>query len=181
LERSDHSTICDFTVIIDRLVLVTIERIFFGARARKVKRFAAIVTNAATNERSEQEYEDATSFIRALDELSEDDIKVLKHLYCHQSHIVSERHNMGYNDFFYNKSMENMLMDARNLGLQMDEFYSRCGRLTGYGLALELNNRSAAMGNPDDFCFRMTLLGKRLIEMLRAAGEPVQVTKRQPQ
>lgn len=164
-----------------RLMSVTIERIFFGANERKVKRFVAVLTDAATNDKTDQQYEDAASFIRALDELSEDDIKVLKHLYCHQSHLVGEKHNMGYNEFFYNKSMENMLMDARNLSLQMDEFYSRCGRLTGYGLALELNNRSAAMGNPDDFCFRITLLGKRLMEMLRRAGERVQVTKRQPQ
>lgn len=163
-----------------RLISVTIERIFFGANERKVRRFAAVITNAATNEKSEQEYQDAASFIRALDELSEDDLKVLKHLYNHQSHIVNERHAMGYNDFFNNQGMQNMLMDARNLHMQMDEFFSRCSRLTGYGLALELNNRSAAMGNPDDFCFRMTLLGKRLIEMLIAGGESAELTKRRP-
>jgi hypothetical protein len=163
-----------------RLLSVTIERIFFGANERKVKRFAAVITNAALNDKTEQEYEDAASFIRALDELSEDDLKVLKLLYNHQSHIVSERHAMGYNDFFNNQGMQNMLMDARNLHIQMDEFFSRCSRLTGYGLALELNNRSAAMGNPDDFCFRMTLLGKGLIEMLISAGESTELTKRRP-
>jgi hypothetical protein len=134
-----------------RLISVAIERIFFGSNERKVKRFAAVITNAATNDKTEQEYEDAASFIRALDELSEDDLKVLKHLYNHQSHIVSEQHAMAYNDFFNNQGMQNMLMDARNLHMQMDEFFSRCSRLTGYGLALELNNRSATRVTPMTF------------------------------
>lgn len=164
----------------NRLVSVAVERMFFGANARKVKRFAAVVTNAATNERTEQQYEDAAYFIRALDELSEDDIKVLKHLYNHQSHLVNENHAMTYNEFFNDNGMQNMLLDARNLGMQMDEFFSRCSRLTGYGLALELNNRSAAMGNPEDFCFRLTLLGKRLIDMLITSGESIAVTQRRP-
>jgi hypothetical protein len=163
-----------------RLMSVTIERIFFGANERKVKRFVAVIINAAINERTEQEYEDAVSFIRALDELSEDDIKVLKHLYSHQSHRVNEQHAMTYNEFFQGKEMVNMLADARNLGMQMDEFYSRLNRLTGYGLAIQLDKSHGSMGNPDDFAFRMTLLGKRLIDMLHKAGETIQVTKRTP-
>jgi hypothetical protein len=34
------------------------------------------------------------------------------------------------------------------------------------------------MGNADDIPFRLTLLGKRLIEMLIIAGENMQVTRR---
>jgi len=159
---------------------VGIERILFAASQRKIKRFAAIITNTVLNETTEQGYEDAASFIRALDELSEDDIKVLKHLYNHQSHRVKERHAMLFNEFFQNDEMRNMLADARNLGMQMDEFYSRCNRLSGYGLALQLSASHGSMGDPNDFAFRLTLLGKRLVDILASSGEPTQVTKQKP-
>lgn len=159
-----------------RLVSVTIERIFFGANELKIKRFAAVLTNAATVDKSDQDYEDAAAFIRALDELSEDDLRVLKHLYNHQGTLVNENHAMPYNSFF--PAMKTMLADARNLGMQMDDFFSRCNRLSGYGLALELSTKHATMGSPDDFAFRLTLLGKRLVQMLIAAGEGMKVTRR---
>jgi len=159
-----------------RLVSVTIERIFFGANEVKIKRFAAVLTNAATIDKTDQDYEDAAAFIRALDELSEDDLRVLKHLYNHQGTLVNENHAMPYNTFF--PAMKTMLADARNLGMQMDDFFSRCNRLSGYGLALELSTKHATMGSPDDFAFRLTLLGKRLVQMLIGAGEGMKVTRR---
>jgi hypothetical protein len=163
-----------------QVIAVAAERIFWGATEKKTRRFAAVVANTIETGKDEQNFEDAATFIRALDELSEDDIKVLKHLYSHQSHRVNEQHAMPYNEFFQNQEMVNMLMDARNLGMQMDEFYSRLNRLTGYGLAIQLDKSHGSMGDPDDFAFRMTLLGKRLIDMLRKAGETIQVTKRTP-
>ena len=162
---------------IKRVVAAAAEEIFWGASNEKVRRFAAVVANVIEVDKSSQELEDAKSFIRALDELSEDDLKVLKHLYNHQNHRVNEQHAMPYNEFFQNNEMREMLADARNLGMQMDEFYSRCNRLTGYGLAIELSTTHGTMGDPNDFAFRMTLLGKRLMEMLIRANENMQVTR----
>lgn len=160
----------------NRLVSVAIERVFFGANETKAKRFAAVLTHAATNNRTKQEYEDAASFIRAIDELSEDDIKVLKHLYNHQKDMVQENHAMTYNEFFNGDGMKNMLLDATNLEMQRDEFYSRCHRLVGYGLALPLTTSHGSMGNPDDHAFRLTLLGKRLVDILvKTGGESTDV------
>src|SRR5437016_10781437 len=51
-----------------RTLTVGIERIFFGASERKAKRFAAVITDTVIKETSEQGFEDAASFIRALDE-----------------------------------------------------------------------------------------------------------------
>jgi hypothetical protein len=163
-----------------RTLTVGIERIFFGANERKVRRFAAVITDTVLEHTTEQGFEDAASFIRALDELSEDDIKVLKHLYNHQSHRVNEQHAMPYNEFFNGNEMRNMLADARNLGMQMDEFYSRSNRLIGYGLALQLDKSHGSMGDPNDFAFRMTLMGKRLVRMLVRSGESTEVTKQKP-
>ena len=113
-----------------------------------------------------QAIEDAAHFIRVLDELSEDDLKVLKHLFVHQGRLVVEEHAMPEHTFFADGGMENMLNDARNLGLQMDEFYARCYRLGGYGLALQMRTHFGAGGGAIHFAFRITLLGKRLGELL---------------
>lgn len=155
---------------------VATERTLWGANVKKRDRFAAVVADTFAKATTDQQYEDAAYFIHALDELSEDDIKVLKHLYNHQRRLVNENHAMPYSSFF--PSMTNMLMNARELGMQMDDFFARCSRLTGYGLALELRFNHASMGNPDDIPFRLTLLGKRLIEMLIVAGEDMQVTRK---
>ena len=67
--------------------------------------------------------------------------------------------------------MKNLLREATDLGIQMDEFYARCNRLSRYGLAMPLDKSHGSMGNPDDFAFRMTLLGKRLMRMLTSGEE----------
>jgi hypothetical protein len=151
-----------------QMVAVAVERIFWGANERKAKRFAAVVASAIAFGKKDQDFEDAASFIRALDELSEDDLKVLAHLHRHQGELVQENHAMPYNSFFQDNRMRSMLEQATNLGIQMDEFYARCGRLSGYGLAIPLERRTDAIG-PDSFAFRITLLGKRLIEVLLRA------------
>lgn len=161
-----------------RVIATAVENMFWGTSKKKTERFAAVVANAIEFDKSDQELEDAALFIRALEELSEDDLRVLKHLYNHQSHRVNEQHAMPYNEFFQNEEMRKMLADARNLGMQMDEFYSRCSRLTGYGLALELSTKHGSMGDPNDFAYRMTLLGKRLMDMLARAGENMKVTRK---
>ena len=159
-----------------RVLSVTIERIFFGANERKVKRFAAVIANTAIKETTEQGYEDAASFIRTLDELSEDDMKVLKHLYNHQEHLVNEQHAMPSHEFYNNSQMTSMLMDARNLSMQMDDFYARVNRLVGYGLALQIDRGNPTRVDINEYPCRITLLGKRLIRMLVTSGEPMTVT-----
>lgn len=156
---------------LNRIAALAVERILWGASSKKAKRFAAVFAHQFTEPGNEQALEDATYFIRALDELSEDDIRVLKHLYNHQRHITAEQHALTYNEYFNGNGMKNMLMDARNLGMQMDEFYSRLYRLSGYGLALPLDKAHGSMGDPNDFAFRLTLLGRRLIDMLVKGGE----------
>lgn len=164
-----------------QVIAPAVERILWGASEKKVRRFAAVVADELNGGSDPQKTEDAVFFIRALDELSEDDIRVLKHLHNHQKSIVTEQHAMPYNVFFQDNRMRTMLEDATNLGIQMDEFYARCSRLSGYGLALPLDKNHGSMGNPDDFAFRLTLLGKRLVNMLvNIGGETTDVRREQP-
>lgn len=166
---------------LNRIAALAVERILWGASGKKAKRFAAIFASQVSTSGNVHALEDAAYFIRALDELSEDDIKVLKHLYNHQRQITAEGHALTYNEFFNNNGMKNMLLDARNLNMQMDEFYSRCYRLSGYGLALPLDKSHGSMGNPDEFAFRLTLLGRRLVDMLvKVGGETTDIRSGQP-
>jgi|GEM_PF-1765073 len=153
----------------NRLLSVAIERIFFGANQRKVKRFAAVVTEAAINEKTEQEYEDAASFIRALDELSEDDLRVLKLFFHYQQDLVIERHAMPHAIFFDGTRMTRLQEGILQLGMQIDDANSRSNRLVGYGLLLPLE-RTQAQGDINVKYFRMTLLGKRLMLILIKVG-----------
>lgn len=159
-----------------QVVALAVERIFWGASEKKVRRFAAVVADELSRTPDSQKTEDAVFFIRALDELSEDDVRILKHLYNHQKSRVVEHQAMDYNSFFQNNEMRKMIEEAASLGVQMDEFYARCSRLSGYGLALPLDKSHGSMGNPDIFAFRMTLLGKRLVDILvNIGGETTEV------
>jgi hypothetical protein len=160
------------------MVALAVERIFWGANEQKTKRFAAVVASTVAFGTKTQELEDAASYIHALDELSEDDIRVLKHLYNHQKNLVAENHSIQYNEFFQDGRMRKLLEGAAELGMQMDEFYARCGRLSGYGLVLPLERRPDTV-RTDQFAFRITLLGRRLVDMLVKVGkETTDVTKK---
>ncbi|HYX72382.1 MAG TPA: hypothetical protein VE732_06400 [Nitrososphaera sp.] len=162
-----------------RVVAVAVERIFWGASEKKIRRFATVVANAIKFSKEDQEFEDAASFLRALDELSEVDIKVLKHLYNHQKNLVVEKHTIDYNAFFQDNRMQDLIHSARQIGIQMDDFFARCARLSGYGLVLPLE-RDKFKVRLEEFSFRITLLGKRLVEMLiNSGGETTDVSLRQ--
>jgi len=77
---------------------------------------------------------------------------------------------MEHYEFFADNRMGKMLDGANYLGMQKDEFFARCHRLGGYGLAFELPKPPGLAGNLNGFAFRMTLLGKRLITMLVESG-----------
>jgi hypothetical protein len=146
-----------------RLIAVGVERILWGANEEKVKRFAAVVAHVVAFEQDEREFEDAASFIRALNELSEMDIKVLDHLYTHQKDLIVE--GVESHAFFADYRMRKVLDSTHELGVQVEDFYARCGRLSAYGLVLPLekpNGTDASM-----FAFRITRMGKKLIEMLK--------------
>lgn len=150
---------------LNRLAAIAVERILWGASEKKVERFANIVANAIAFGKEDQYVEDAEAFIRALDELTETDIKVLRLLYDHQRELVTENHHVDYNSFFHNDRWRKLCNEVGPLGIQMDDFYARCARLNGYGLVLPLESRTHNFG-PSEFAFRITIIGKRLIEML---------------
>jgi len=149
---------------IKRLISVAVEEIYWGASTKKVSRFAAIIADAIEHATEEPEFEDAAFFIRAIDELTEDDIRALHHLYKYQHDLVLENHVIDYNKLTEQKRIESVLRNVGDLKMQMNEFYARCARLVGYGLALPLERNTKF--DPSEYMFAITLLGTRLVEML---------------
>lgn len=147
-----------------RLGSVAAERMLWGANEKKRDRFAAVVAGTYVKATTDQQYEDAAYFIRALDELSEDDIRVLYHLHKHQADFVKESHHVDYNRLTDSTQIERVLRSVGDLDIQMEEFFARCARLSGYGLALPLERNGKFA--PSEYMFRITLLGRRLIELL---------------
>lgn len=172
LKRLDQRVDClpDLPSRVDRVAALAVERILWGAHEQKGKRFAAIFADAVRNKDDTQTLEDAASFIRAIDELSEDDIRVLKHLYNHQKDLVLEHHSLDFNSFHQGYRMVKLLDDVATLRIHKDEFYARCSRLTGYGLALLFTSKHGTVGDPNVFTFRLTLLGRRLMDILCNVG-----------
>jgi hypothetical protein len=153
--------------VFNRIAALSVERILWGASNKKAKRFAAVVASTVAMATTEQQFEDAAFFVHALDELSEDDIKVLNHLFKYQGDLVKENHHVDYNRLTERTRIESVLRNVGDLKIQMDEFYARCSRLSGYGLALPVERNTKF--DPSEYMFRITLIGKRLIEILAAA------------
>jgi len=147
------------------VIATAVEEMFWGASEKKIQRFAMVVANTIEFATTEQQFEDAVAFIRALDELSEDDIKVLNHLYNHQRENFPDCRNVEPDDLFSSNSLIHLITEAGKTGMRAEEFYSRCGRLHGYGLTLPLERPP---GTDDSIVvYRITGMGIELVEILR--------------
>jgi hypothetical protein len=158
------------TPAIERIAAIAVERIVWGASEKKAKRFAAVLAWEINEPPDEKRPEDAAAYIRALDELAEDDLRVLSHLYRFQADLAAENRPLPDDEFIKDGRLEMLFQKIGSLRMQMEEFYARCGRLSGYGLVLPLERNPGRM-QVDQRVFRLTLLGRRLIDMLVMARQ----------
>jgi hypothetical protein len=148
------------------------------ANLRKVRRFAAILADGLVlDDQSERRWEEATQFIRDVSELGEADIEVLKVLHSVQGNLSSsyfapvqrdatgKRSQLSPDPHPFIERLQQVLNRIDQLEVPRDEFYSRCARLSGFGLVLEVP-REPQFQSPGDYCYRITLRGKRLVEVL---------------
>jgi hypothetical protein len=147
-----------------RVAALAVERILWGASKERAKRFAKVVAHAWATDDS-QALQDAASFIHALDELSEDDVKSLHYLYDNQHTLFLPGRDVETGDFFAAYRMTHLIERVGTIGLSREQFYARCARLNGYGLSLPLEK---PRGTDSKFmAFRITELGIRLVELLK--------------
>jgi hypothetical protein len=132
----------------------------------RTKRFALIVSGSLDKSRTMKSWDDAAAYIRDLAQLGERDIQALEILYAVQKDLfLGKSHPLDPNT--YTAKNNDVLELAYQSSMPPDEFYSRCARLNGFGLAIEVQRNDTRV-SPGDHCFRLTTRGRELISILSA-------------
>jgi hypothetical protein len=107
---------------------------------------------------------EAAAYIRDLAQLAEADIAALRILHNIQRDLVSGP-GMTTDPNPYTQRIKEVLEAVDRAEIPRDEFYARCSRLSGFGLALEVMRNNGRMA-PGDHCFRVTKRATRLLELI---------------
>jgi hypothetical protein len=132
---------------------------------RKVERLGAVLANALLSEDADAVAgDDLVGFIRDLSSLTEGDVQALQFSGDVFRDPIRQRPDMDDpNDFTL--LMGSYLRGIAAMKVHPDDFYSRCLRLTGFGLATEVERNPTRMALKDH-CFRPTRRGLRLLKLL---------------
>jgi hypothetical protein len=144
-------------------VIVTINETIRTTDLEKIRRFAAILGHTLTTERKTS-WDDAAAYIRDIAQLGDRDIKALQILYSVQKDLFLGR-NLALDPKSYTEKNGEVLKLAHESGMPRDDFYSRCSRLNGFGLAIEVQRNDARV-SPNDHCFRLTTRGRELVSII---------------
>lgn len=133
------------------------------ASARRVRRMSVVLASALAGD-FDNEPEDIVSFIQTISELTDGDIQVLVIMEAAYAWPIKHMPNLNDPNAFTERYADLMkLVDEAKI--HRDDFYSRCVRLSGFALAMEVV-RNTSRQTPADHCFRPTLRGLRLLRML---------------
>jgi hypothetical protein len=132
---------------------------------RKIERLGAVLANALLSEDDEiVAGDDLVGYIRDLSSLTEGDVQALHFLGDVFKDPIRQRPEMDDpNEFTI--LMGSYLRGIEAMGVHHDDFYSRCSRLTGFGLATEVERSPSRMAFKDH-CFRPSRRGLRPIKLL---------------
>jgi hypothetical protein len=112
-------------------------------------------------------WDETSALIRDLNQLTDSDVEALRLLFRHQWRLVkltkASFDESGYDQLL--KTVHGLLEEYIRGGRSRNEFYSRASRLTGFGLAIQLNWIQARLG-PHEQGFAITPRGMHLVEML---------------
>jgi hypothetical protein len=145
-------------------VIAAVTESIFTPDVDKIKRFGAILGYNFMGKKGRVHWERAAAYIRALSQLGDDDIKVLRILHDLQrgSFIGAEQKP---DLAAIPRTMERALINAEKEGISREDTYSRCARLNGFGLTLQME-RPRGMASAVDYVYRLTRQGKQLMDIL---------------
>jgi len=78
---------------------------------------------------------------------------------------TSKRKEMSTDANDYTEKWTDVLDHATKAGVSKDDWYSRCGRLSGFGLVLPVKANSISQAT-EDGCYRLTSRAVRLLGLL---------------
>jgi len=131
----------------------------------KVIRLAMVLSNGLfSDDEDVVAGDDLAAYIRDLASLGEFDIQALSFLFDVYKDTIRSRPDMADpNDFTF--LMGSYTRGIKEQKIDPDDFFSRCLRLSGFGLATEVQRNQFRM-SLQDHCFRPTKRGLRLLKLL---------------
>ena len=130
----------------------------------KIERFAVVLGYSVADLTNAFSLEEASAYIRDLAQLGEADVEAMRILYSVQSRLFRGG-AIPTDPNPYTEVIGEVFASVDRTGVSREEFYSRCSRLNGFGLAIEVMHNPGRM-SPGDHCFRLTGRGARLVEIL---------------
>jgi len=149
-------------------IRLAIEETWRTTDIEKVKRFGAILGNSALSEANPNAQEDAVDLIRAVAQLGERDIQALNTLNSTSANLMALSSGPREPDAF-GDALANVARSEEEAKLALDDVYSSCKRLEGFGLAIEVPRNPSRMA-PSAYSFRPTRRGQRLLALLGDAS-----------
>jgi hypothetical protein len=105
-------------------------------------------------------------FIRTVAQLGERDIQALNILYSSGAiRALMESYSNLHDPNPFINAWADVARAAAEAGLALDDFYSSCKRLEGFGLAIELPRNPSRLA-PGEYSFRPTRRGEKLLTLL---------------
>jgi hypothetical protein len=132
---------------------------------RKLKRYASILGNCLEPGEQVDSTIDLATFVRDVSQLGDEDIRVLGILGEVFGSVIKAVPNLNDPNAFTEKmgSLRPAIVDSK---IHADDFRAMCERLRGFGLVVEMERNNSRM-SLDDFCYRPTRRGVKLLNLLR--------------
>lgn len=159
--------------VAEEALLVALQTTVTTTSQSRVRRVARVVARTAASETPI--WAEADEFIRSLQQINEADMEGLNILWAVQRSAFRVMTNSGrefstdMND--YNKGWKDVLEIVAQKSVSKEEWASRCARLSGFGLAVQVPPNMAYQGT-GDVCFRLTTRATRLLALLGRSTDP---------
>jgi hypothetical protein len=145
-------------------VVAAVTEALFSPDVNKIKRFGAILGHNLMGQSGRVEWESAAAYIRDLARLGDDDIRILRLLHNLQRGMFLGR-DQTPDQVQFGGTMERVLIDAEREGVSREDVYSRCARLNGFGLTLQMERPRGMIAV--QYVYRLTRHGKHLMDILQ--------------
>jgi hypothetical protein len=152
-------------------VATALREAMFTARLDKARMFGQVLGETLASD--EPNWREAAEFIATIEGFNDDDWEALRVLWSVQKGCwhgtggigISEVRSMSMKANDYTSTWGKVLERAATVGISKDDWYSRCARLSGFGLAIMVPPNQNDQG-PDAICYRMTGRTVRLLELV---------------
>jgi hypothetical protein len=144
--------------------LAAVDEARWTASSEKIKRIAIALVRSFLPVKDQYAPSDVASLLREVARLGEDDIFILRLLVESNESVIKSYPNL-HDPNAFTEQAQAVLKRVDEYKIHRDDFYAHCSRLAGFGFAIETVRNTSRM-SPEDYCFRPTRRGVRVLEMV---------------